>query len=71
MAVCLSENLLPSIWTKNKDLSQRQFEKTYSFREGGDISLYITLVPKVSKKFLFIGLTTLGILIGWFIKLSV
>ena len=39
-----------------------------SRREGGEIGLFITLVPK----FLFVGLTTLGtFLIGWLFKLCV
>ncbi len=46
-----------------------------TYREGGDIGLLITLVPKVFyKRFWFFGLSTLGIfkiLIVWFIKLSV
>ncbi len=29
-------------------------------REGGDIELFITLVPKVFKTLLIVGLTTLG-----------
>ena len=41
-------------------------------REGGDIGLFITLVPKVFKYLILIG--WLGELLyfkGWFIKLSV
>ena len=36
--------------------------KPLEFREGGDIGLFITLVPKVLYNiFLFVGLTTLGL----------
>ena len=40
-------------------------------REGGDIWLFNSLVPKVFNVFLFVGLITLGNFIGWVIKLSV
>ena len=38
-------------------LSRSDFLYVFRCREGGDIGLFLTLVPKV---FLFVGLTTLG-----------
>ena len=44
-------------------------KKGYIFKEGGDNGLFIALVPKVfNNVFLFVGLTTLGFLIGWLIQ---
>ena len=42
------------------------FYKNVAFKDGGDINLFITLVPKVF--FLFVGLTALGLLFyfDWF-----
>ena len=36
-------------------------DKVFDIKEGGDIEVFITLVPKVyNKVFLFVGLTTFG-----------
>ena len=55
-------------------VSHSYFLSSLLVREGGDIGLFITLVPKVLNNiFLFFGLTTLGTLnlICWLTKLSV
>ena len=42
-------------------LLQWAHQSSIKYREGGDIGLFITLVPKVyNSAFLFVGLTTLG-----------
>ena len=43
---------------------------TINIREGGDIALFITLVPKF-KKYVYVGITTSGTFFDWFTKLNV